>query len=292
LVCSEEENVDWRDATIGGLGLTGIITWAEIELRRIPGPWMDVETLRFHNVDEFFALCADSDRDYEYTVAWIDCLARGRRLGRGLLQRANHAPHEGKPDGPPQRRFSVPITPPVSLVNNLSLRMFNAVYYHRQAGDRRRAFEHFESFFYPLDGISHWNRLYGPRGFYQYQCVVTEAPRDAIAALLDTIARSGLGSFLAVLKLFGQYRSRGLLSFPQEGATLALDFPNRGQRLERLFRELDSIVTGARGRLYPAKDGRMPGNAFRAGYDRWQQFTRFVDPCCSSSFWRRVTEGA
>jgi hypothetical protein len=186
----------------------------------------------------------------------------------------------------------VPFAPPVSLVNKASLRLFNTMYYNRQRETRRRSVEPFGSFFYPLDGIAHWNRLYGPEGLYQYQCVVTDAPRDAIAALLEAVARSGQGSFLAVLKLFGGLRSCGMLSFPQQGATLALDFPNRGERLERLFRDLDTIVASARGRIYPAKDGRMPGALFRAGYPRWEEFTRFIDPKCSSSFWRRVMNGA
>jgi hypothetical protein len=152
--------------------------------------------------------------------------------------------------------------------------------------------QRFDTFFYPLDGINNWNRLYGPRGLYQYQCVIpTEAGRDATAALLNTIARSGQGSFLAVLKLFGALESPGLLSFPRAGVTLALDFPNRGAPLERLFVELDAIVHSAGGRLYPAKDGRMPGKLFRDGFPRWQEFTQYLDPRCSSSFWRRVMEG-
>jgi FAD/FMN-containing dehydrogenase len=294
LSCSSSENPEWFAATAGGLGLTGLITCAEIQLRRIPGPLMEVETIRFGNLDEFLAVCAESDRDFEYTVAWIDCLGRGRQLGRGLLQRANHAP---TPPGMKRvrlpRRLNVPFTPPFSLVNNVTLRVFNTLYYHRQLRKRSRGIQHYESFFYPLDGILRWNRLYGPRGLYQYQCMVPQAGgRDAVAALLDTIARSGQGSFLAVLKVFGSVRSPGLLSFPGEGITLALDFPNRGERLEELFLQLDAIVRGAGGRLYPAKDGRMPGAMFRSGYPRWSEFARFIDPRSSSSFWRRVTEGA
>ena len=293
LSCSSSENPEWFAATVGGLGLTGLITSAEIQLRRIPGPYMDVETIRFANVDEFFTLCADSDRDFEYTVAWIDCSSSGKQLGRGLLQRANHATAPSGMRPVPQRRLSMPLTPPFSLVNQLTLRLFNSLYYHRQRGERVRRHEHYESFFYPLDGIAHWNRLYGPRGFYQYQCVVPRAAGpEPVSALLNTIARSGQGSFLAVLKVFGGRDSPGLLSFPCEGATLALDFPNSGERLEKLFRELDAIVQGAGGRLYPAKDGRMPGTLFRSGYPRWREFARFIDPRISSSFWRRVMENA
>jgi len=291
--CSASENSEWFAATVGGLGLTGAITQAEIQLRRIAGPLMDVETIRFQNLDEFLALCAESDQDFEYTVAWIDCLEQGRQLGRGLLQRANHIESPSTDLRPRPRQRSVPFTPPFSLVNAASLRVFNAAYYHRQRGARNRRISRFEPFFYPLDNVLHWNRLYGPRGFYQYQCVIPSAGgRDAAEALLKTIARSGLGSMLAVLKLFGALSSPGMLSFPRQGITLALDFPNRGERLERLFKELDHIVQSAGGRLYPAKDGRMPGSLFRSGYPRWTEFTRFIDPRCSSSFWRRVTEGA
>jgi FAD/FMN-containing dehydrogenase len=316
LLCSPTENPQWFAATVGGLGLTGLITWVEIQLRPIQGPRMSVESLRFRNLDEFFALCDESERDCEYTVAWIDCLGRGKQLGRGILQRADHAPEGSAPTAataslhattaspatmtappatttrpPAAHSFAVPFPLPVSLVNGLSLRVFNTLYYHRQWSRNRRTREPFQSFFFPLDGIRHWNRLYGPTGFYQYQCVVPQqAAPEATAALLDTIARSGLGSFLAVLKRFGGLDSPGMLSFPREGVTLALDFPNKGAAVARLFESLDRIVATAGGCLYPAKDGRMPGPLFRGGYPRWHEFAEYIDPACSSSFWRRVTE--
>jgi FAD/FMN-containing dehydrogenase len=292
ILCSATENPEWFAATAGGLGLTGVITWAELQLRPITGPLMDVETIRFGNLDEFLALCAESDRDYEYTVSWVDCLGRGKQLGRGLFQRANHSPDPAPRPGH-SRRLSMPFTPPMSLVNAASLRIFNTAYYRRMPRDRTRSRIDFAPFFYPLDGILHWNRLYGPRGMYQYQCVVPPAAgRDATRALLETIAGSGQGSFLSVLKVFGSITSPGMLSFPHEGVTLALDFPNRGERLERLFASLDAIVSDAGGRLYPAKDGRMPGSLFRSSYPRWVEFSKFIDPRCSSAFWRRVTEQA
>jgi FAD/FMN-containing dehydrogenase len=291
LLCSAHENGEWFAATVGGLGLTGVITWAEIQLRRIEGPWMDVESIRFRNLDEFVELCAASDQDFEYTVAWVDCLARGAELGRGILQRANHAPAQSRLPRH-ARQLTVPVHPPFSLVNGASLRLFNTLYYHRQLTVRNRTLEHYEPFFYPLDGILHWNRLYGPHGLYQYQCVLPGSTAlEATAGLLEAISMSGLGSFLAVLKTFGAIDSPGMLSFPRAGITLALDFPNCGVRLERLFRELDAIVDAADGRLYPAKDGRMPGALYRNGYPRWSEFRRFIDPQSSSSFWRRVMEG-
>jgi hypothetical protein len=186
---------------------------------------------------------------------------------------------------------AVPFTAPFSLVNTATLRLFNFLYYHRPAAKRCRR-EHFQSFFFPLDSVANWNRLYGPRGFYQYQCVIPgQAGPEMTARLLEKIARSGQGSFLAVLKQFGSVSSPGMLSFPRCGVTLALDFPNTGARIERLFRELDEIVAAAGGRLYPAKDARMPAELFRNTYPRWGEFARYVDPAFSSGFWRRVTEG-
>jgi FAD/FMN-containing dehydrogenase len=294
LICSPGENSEWFAATVGGLGLTGTITWAELQLRPIQGPRLEVESTRFANLDEFFSLSAESERIYEYTVAWIDCLGRGKQLGRGILQCANHA--QDVPvtaETVPGRKIAVPFPLPVSLVNGMSLRVFNTVHYHRQRRRVARTSEYFQKFFFPLDGILHWNRLYGPAGFYQYQCVVPmPVAREATGELLDTIARSGLGSFLAVLKHFGSHGSAGMLSFPREGVTLALDFPNKGAAVERLFESLDRIVSMAGGTLYPAKDGRMPGALFRSGYPRWREFSQYIDPACSSSFWRRVTENA
>ena len=291
LTCSPETNADWFGAAIGGLGLTGLITCAQLQLRRIAGAEMELEVIRFANLDEFFRLSEVSDQNFEYTVAWIDCLSRGRSLGRGLLQRANHSANPVEHPKHPMRRLAVPFMPPFSLVNTATLRLFNFLYYHRPR-TRRCHREHFQSFFFPLDGIANWNRLYGPRGFYQYQCVIPgQAGPQMTTQLLEKIARSGQGSFLAVLKQFGSLTSPGMLSFPRCGVTLALDFPNRGARIERLFTQLDEIVAAAGGRLYPAKDARMPAELFRNSYPRWSEFERYVDPAFSSGFWRRVAQG-
>ncbi|MBF6991686.1 FAD-binding oxidoreductase [Cupriavidus sp. IK-TO18] len=292
-LCSEDENPDWFSATIGGLGLTGLILWAEIQLRRIENPWIVSEAERFEHLDDFFRL-SDAGSGHEYTVAWLDCSGPGRRIGRGIFTRADHAPAGFHHDGAWHERGPavVGFTPPLSLVNTLSVRAFNSLYFHRAGKVPVITTGHCESYFYPLDHVLHWNRIYGPRGFYQYQCVVPDngGGRDAIAELLRLIADSGMASFLAVLKQFGERASPGMLSFPQPGTTLALDFPNRGGSLHRLFACLDSVVMSVRGRLYPAKDGRMPGAVFRAGFPQWQRFSPYIDPGFSSSFWRRVME--
>lgn len=290
ILCSVTENADLFHATIAGLGLTGAILWAEIQLRPIANAAMDTETVRFSNLDAFFDLSGESDRDYEYTVAWIDCLAQGKSLGRGLFMRGNHATPQEKLPAPPGKTRGFPVDMPFPLVNVWSLRAFNSLYYRKQFAKMRRTMTHYEPFFYPLDGVLHWNRLYGRRGFLQYQCVVPpESAKESIRALLEIIATTRSGSFLAVLKVFGNRFSPGLLSFPRPGTTLALDFPNQGQHTLELLDQLDTIVASAGGAVYPAKDARMSGEHFRQYFPRWEEFQRYIDPRFSSSFWRRVT---
>lgn len=300
-VCSLTEHADWFAATVGGLGLTGLITWAEMQLRRVANPFMVTESIRFRSLEEFFELSAASEADHEYTVSWIDCAFGGKRLGRGLFNRGNHAPAamemawvpRGLTQGGDPHTRTVPITPPLSLVNSLSLKSFNTLYFHKQRRDVVSGMQHYRPFFYPLDALLEWNRIYGPQGFYQYQCAIPpERALQATRALLEAISASGMGSFLAVLKQFGAPASHGMLSFPMPGTTLALDFPNQGPRLHKLFEALDRIVLEAGGRLYPAKDGRMGAALFKAGYPRWSEFTPYVDPRFSSGFWRRVMEQA
>jgi L-gulonolactone oxidase len=287
LVCSPEENADLFAATIGGLGLTGIIQWVEIQLIAVGSAEMEVETERFENLADFFAL-SEAGAEWPYTVAWVDTLASGENLGRGVFSRGRHAsggsqrPH--KVGGP-----VVPITPPGFLLNRWTVGAFNQLYY-RKPSSRFRGRQHYDPFFYPLDRIRGWNRLYGPRGFYQWQCVVPpEDARAVIADLLRRIAFSGEASFLAVLKTFGEIASPGLLSFPMAGPTLALDFPNRGVRTLALLDALDRVVVEAGGRIYPAKDGRMSSATFQSGFANWRALEGLRDPLLSSSFWRRVT---
>lgn len=290
-LCTPEENPEWFAATIGGLGLTGLITWAEIQMKRVLGPWLATETYKFGGLDEFFALSSGSEGYHEYTMAWVDCVSTGESLGRGLFTNAEHAPTPPGTAEPPAGRLAIPFTPPMSLVNGLSLKAFNWLYYHRQRTKLRRALLHYDPVFYPLDGIRQWNRMYGPRGFLQHQCVIPPAEaRGGIEELLREIAASGQGSFLAVLKLFGDKPSPGMLSFPRPGATLALDFPNAGEKTFRLLERLDAVVAATGGAVYPAKDARMSGKHFRRFFPAWERFQAYIDPRFSSSFWRRVME--
>jgi FAD/FMN-containing dehydrogenase len=289
--CSPVEHTDWYAATIGGLGLTGLVTWVEIQLQRIPSAMLDVNRRRFTRVDDFFAMADEAEAREEFTVAWVDCAARGSALGRGVLAAASFASGAAARSAMPRprRALRVPFTPPLPLINPLSLTLFNAAYYRQPIGDRR---EHYLPFFYPLDAIGEWNRIYGPRGFLQYQCVVP--PAHALAAtreLLERIAASGQGSFLAVLKRFGDRPSPGLLSFARPGTTIALDFPMRGEQTLRLLDSLDTVVAEAGGALYPAKDARMSAQMFQRGYPQLQRFLAYRDPAFSSGFWKRLFNG-
>jgi len=285
--CSRSEHADLFRATIGGLGLTGVITWAEFALQKIANPWMTVETRRFADIAEFLALSAESESNYDYTVAWVDCA--GPAAGRGVFMRANHATTDVAA-GPaaPQRRLAMPFTPPLSLINHATLRAFNAAYFHRHRTGR--SIQHYDPYFYPLDAIGNWNRIYGPRGFLQYQCVVPMADANAwLSALLAEIRRSGTGSFLAVLKVFGDRPAAGILSFPRAGTTFALDFPNHGRVTLDLLERLDDIVVAADGAVYPAKDGRLKRARFERYFPGWEAMLPHVDPRFSSGWWRRVT---
>ena len=277
-------------ATIGGLGLTGIIEWVEFQAKPITSSSLDAQDLPFSNVSDYFELAADHHARFEHTMAWIDCLSSGASLGRGIFSGANwskQGPLSVHDEAP---RYAMPIEAPAGVLNPLTVRAYNQLRYSLKSTNRRPYQAHYGSFLYPLDGIAHWNRLYGRAGFFQYQCVIpAPSAKPATIDLLKRIVRSGEASFLAVLKDFGPIAPRGLLSFPTEGTTLALDFPNRGERTLRLLADLDAIVLSAGGRLYPAKDGRISAEMFQAGFPNWSRFKDLVDPGLSSALWRRVS---
>jgi FAD/FMN-containing dehydrogenase len=287
LDCGPALRREWFAATVGGMGLTGVVTEAAIRLRPVPGPWLETETIAYSDVDEFIALSDESAASWEHTVSWFDCLDRE---GRGLFMRGNFTALDERPRPAAQaRQWSVPFVPPISLVNRATLRSFNNTYYRLKKRVSAKTTMHYEPFFYPLDRLLEWNRLYGPRGFFQYQVVVP--PQDGVQAvreLLRAVAHEGTGSFLAVLKTFGSMDSAGLMSFPKPGITLALDVPNEGERTAKLFDRLDAIVREAKGRLYPAKDARMPRALFAEGYPNLHAFLQYRDPGISSGLSRRL----
>lgn len=285
--CGPANRADWFAATVGGLGLTGVIVEAQIQLRKVAGPWLDTETVPYRSLGEFFKLAdACSQHDWEHTVSWVDC-ARGAGV-RGLFMRGNSTLSEGG-RAPKDRTIGVPWVTPFSLINGFSLRPLNASYFFSHVLRRQRRVAHYETFLYPLDNLMNWNRIYGPKGFFQYQCVIpNDHGASAVKRLLDAIADSGEGSFLSVLKTFGDRRSVGMLSFPQPGVTFALDFPNLGLKTHKLFARMDAIVREAGGRLYLAKDARMPRDLFEAGYPRLGEFLTYRDPGISSGMSRRL----
>lgn len=293
LLCSPDSNSEWFCSTIGGLGLTGLITWAEFRLRRIANAMIEMESIKFGSLDEFLSLSVESDHDFEYTVSWLDCAAKGSSLGRGICMRGNHAGGGIKSLDPHRAPWiTVPIEFPNLVLNHYSIKAFNTFYYARQRSRKARAIVHYNGFFYPLDAVNRWNRIYGRRGFFQYQFVLPfSADQRPIREILSRIALSGEGSFLAVLKIFGDAKSPGILSFPRPGLTLTLDFANRGEKTLMLMHALDRVVLDAGGSFYPAKDARMSSEAFESSYPQWRVFSKYKDPGFSSSFWRRVTRG-
>lgn len=284
--CGPDLQPEWFAATVGGLGLTGFIATVEIQLRPVRGPWLHTESIPYTDLDAFFHLADASEAGWEHTVSWIDCVA-GKK-GRGIFMRANPIEVWSK-KATSARKRTIPCTPPFSLVNRFTLPPFNHLYFHAKKWLAGPAIAHYTSFFYPLDNLLEWNRLYGPAGFYQYQSVVPRAVgKEAVQEMLEVIAASGTGSFLAVLKTFGSRASVGMLSFPQPGVTLALDFPNRGAETESLFTRLDAIVRAAGGRIYLAKDARLPRNFFEESYPQLSTFLPFRDPGISSALSRRL----
>lgn len=282
--CSPNVNAELFAATRGGMGLTGVILSASFRLKPIETAWIRQETLRADGLEAAMELLEASSA-WTYTVAWIDCQARGRSLGRSLLYRGEHArPQELSPEQraaalavPGRRARRIPFDFPSFVVNRWSTRAFNELYWRRAVPGSRVV--DLDTFFYPLDGVLEWNRAYGSAGFTQYQCVLPrEAAGAGLRSLLGRTASAGKGSFLAVLKLLGP--QEGLLSFPLEGYTLALDFPVDPPTLSLLV-ELDAIVADHGGRLYLAKDARMGAALLRRGYpglDRFRALREAHDP--------------
>lgn len=288
LICNEQNNFDLFSATIGGLGLTGAILSVQLKLIPISSPMMNVKTLSFDGLDDFWDLSSKNEKDWQYNVAWIDCLASKPKLGRGVMFLASHSERPLLVHKKKKIRKNFFINAPFSLVGNSVIKVFNELYYNRNRG-LNNSIQSYIPFFYPLDDVLNWNRIYGRKGFFQYQCVIPDRfERDGVKELISIIQASGEGSFLAVLKRFGGISSKGLISFPRSGTTLALDFSNKDKLTLKLFKKLDGVVRECGGAIYPAKDARMSADLFRLGFPRFEMFSKFIDPAFSSSFSRRV----
>jgi len=287
--CSPLKNEALFAASIGGMGLTGLIVTARIRLMRVSSLDVEERVTRLADLDQFFALAEKADDENEYAVAWIDQLAEGRRAGRGLLLTGNHAGNGNFEADPRPARLGVPFELPFPALNRPSLKLFNAAYHYLRGRREGPHLSGYEPFFYPLDSLRGWNRLYGPAGLYQHQSVIPYAQaREAIPAMLEATRRAGQVSFLTVLKRFGTIRSPGLLSFPRAGYTLTLDFPNRGAKTLELLSELDRLTIEAEGRVNPYKDQRMSAATFAASFPQWKKLEEQRDPAFSSNFWRRT----
>lgn len=282
MTCSPDENADFFQFTVGGMGLAGIILNATFQLKRIETAYIRGETIRAANLNEIMD-CFESSNNWTYSVAWIDCLAKGDAMGRSIMMRGEHAlPGElvslSHRNDPLQSRrgmkLDVPFMLPNFALNKLTMQAFNLAYYNKCRPGTHTSIVDYNRFFYPLDAIDNWNRIYGKRGFTQYQFVIPkEAGREGMHKILKRITDSGLGSFLAVLKLFGEQDS--FISFPMAGYTLALDFPISPSAMS-LFKELDAMVADYGGRLYLAKDSRMDSDMFEKTYPNADAFRQAV----------------
>ncbi len=297
LSCSPEENAEAFWATVGGAGLTGLILSARIRLQKVETAWVLADFRRVGDLQEAMARLTETDPNYEYSVAWIDCLAPRRSRGRSLLLQANAARAADLPRGipllplPGPERFPAPVALPSFVLNTFSVSLFNAMYYRLHPTGERRLVD-YGRYFYPLDSIRDWNRLYGRRGFVQYQVVFPlESSQAGLSALLERLSRSGYGCFLGVLKRFGQ-AGPAPLSFPFPGYTLALDLPVR-RGLVEFLRETDQLLLDYGGRIYFAKDATSTAEGFARMYPRLEEFRQSrskLDPNgrLSSSLGRRL----
>lgn len=261
ITCSREENSEKFWATIGGMGLTGIILTAKFRLKNIQTAYIRQESIKAENLDEIFRLFEESE-SWTYNVAWIDCLQKGKNIGRSILMRGEHAFQHELPqkfrDQPLRlnKKFEpkVPFYFPGFVLNAFTVKIFNYFYFKKQSKKEVTDFIDYETFFYPLDFVKDWNKIYGKSGFIQYQMMIPkDKGKEGMRRILETIANSGNGSFLAVLKLYGKEKPEAYNSFPFEGYSLALDF-KVNSKLKKLIDRLDDIVEEYNGKIYLTKD--------------------------------------
>ncbi len=310
--CAPDANPEMFAATIGGLGLTGLVTHATLALAPLPSTQLVTEAVPFASVDAFVELSEQAQATQEFTVAWFDAYSYRRGTLRGVFQRARYAddaqpmqPRDAAsaarahasgggnmPRGTPiayaRKQRRLPLGLASHALHPWAMRRFNALYYRVQRRPGLRSVN-FRQYLFPLDAIAGWNRLYGAQGFYQLQCVFPVAAMRGVDALLALIAQAREGSFLAVLKRFGSLPSPGPMSFPMAGITLALDFRNNGASTQRLLANAAALVTDHGGRIYPAKDATMSAKVFQAGYPAFAALDAARDPRFLSRFWQRVT---
>ena len=286
--CGPDRHADLFWATAGGMGLTGIITKVAVQLVPIESSMIVAQHFKTPDLETTLRWLDDAEHDDRYTVAWIDCLSRGRRMGRSMVMRGHHAHRDELPSAagdalavPRRLELRLPIDLPAFVLNPLTVAAFNQLYYTMQGRGTAPFLVDYDRFFYPLDAVGDWNRLYGARGFLQYQCMIPDRDAaDGMRRVLEHVVRSRRASFLAVLKRFGP-ASPGPLAFPGKGLTLALDLPMTGADVLSSLDELDEIVIGLGGRVYLAKDARLSAERLRRMYprlDEWLAVKGSVDP--------------
>lgn len=289
LLLSPTQNTELFYATMGGIGLTGVILSAKIQLLRIGSRWIEQVHHVMRGFSEFLEL-DEASQTNEYTVAWIDSTAPLSQMGRGIYMRGDHSAQVDSDlvryDARVQQSWRIPIEPPFSLVNAWTTPLLNFAFLKKEWRRVHTFRSEYDPFFFPLDKIVAWNKAFGRRGFFQYQFVADAS--ECVPSVLKEIKRVHTGSFVTVLKRFGQQSSGGWLSFPKPGLTLTLDFPNTGKPILELMNRLDNIVRDHGGRVYLAKDARMSREMFTSGYPDWKRYQSFIDPQLSSSMWRRL----
>lgn len=281
IVCTRNENKDLFFATIGGLGLTGVIEWVEVKLKKINSSYLSLVNEKFLGIDQFIEKTEYYDNQYEYVVAWVDCF--NKKGIRGIITAANHI-NDSNIEIKNRKFLRIPIDFPSFVLNNISIKIFNYFYYYYHLLKPKFSTVYFDEYFYPLDNIKDWNKMYGKKGFYQYQFVIPMSAKKELKLIFDLIRTKKQGSFLAVLKIFGSKKSGGLISFPEEGYTLALDFPNKGDKTLELFKEIDQIVKSCGGSLYPAKDSRKECAEIIKNKTNFKNFAQNIDPIIQSNF--------
>lgn len=282
--CSPEREPELFWATVGGMGLTGHLLEVSFRMRRIPSPWIDAESFRVADIDRFIDGLKESAAGWPFTMGWLDCRSRGAKLGRGILYRGRWADPRRAPAAPPRpkRRVTVPFELPSWFLNGLTVAVFNELLFRSHVPERKAGIQHPEKFFYPLDMMLHWNRLYGRRGFTQYQCVLpNSAGRGAARRFLEYLTEElgGASSFLCVIKDCGE-EGAGMLSFPMPGISIAMDFAV-DDRTQSLVDRLNELVIELGGRIYLAKDAFTRPEHFRAmepRLERWMEVRRRWDP--------------
>ena len=280
---SPKDDAELFWATVGGMGLTGVITTVTVQMLKIESSQMLVDTERFENLDAVMSAMQSGDDAYKYSVAWVDCMTKGSSMGRAILTRGDHAKkgdNSKRLEGPKPAKLLVPFNAPSGLLNSLTIKAFNEVWFRAAPKKKLAQPQSLSAFFHPLDGVRDWNRLYGKRGFVQYQFAVPDSAGETVNKVIERLSSSGVPSFLAVLKRFGPSND-GMLSFPMAGWTLALDLPVGPSALPQVLDDLDEMVLNAGGRIYFAKDARLSHEKVRAMYPRLDEFLNVknrVDP--------------